>query len=143
MDEPSRQQIVDGEHLKMLRIGYLVSAGTTAFFGLFGFMYVFMGVMFTNMTFEDGKGPPAFFGWFFAIFGLVFIVFGLGLAVLKVYVASCIKKRRSRILCLVVAGITCLAMPYGTLLGVLTFVVLSRPTVSQLFDGEGVFKGEA
>lgn len=138
LDESSRQQIVDGEHLKMLRIAYLVSAGTTALFGLFGFMYVFMGIMVTAMPFEDGKGPPPFFGWFFAIFGLMFVAGGLGLGFLKFYVASCLKQRRSRTLCMVVAGITCLGVPYGTVLGVLTFIILSRPSVAAMFDGEAV-----
>jgi hypothetical protein len=135
MDESMKQQIVDGEHLKMLRIGYLVSAGTSAFIGLFGFFYVFMGIMVTRIPSGEGQGPPAFFGWLFAIFGLVFVAGGLGLGFLKFYAASCLKQRRSRTLCMVIAGITCLGMPYGTVLGVLTFIVLSRPSVVGLFDG--------
>jgi hypothetical protein len=143
MDESLRQQVVNDEHLKILRIGYLVSAGTSAFMGLFGFIYVFMGVMVTRMPSGQGQGPPAFFGWFFAIFGLAFVAGGLGLGVLKFYAASCLKQRRSRTFCMVVAGITCLGMPYGTLLGVLTFIVLSRPAVSRLFDGDGVVSAQS
>jgi len=37
---------------------------------------------------------------------------------------------------MIVAGLGCLAVPYGTLLGVFTFVVLGRPSVVRLFDGE-------
>jgi hypothetical protein len=135
MDESERQQVVDLEHLRILRIGYLVSAGMSAFFGLFGFIYVLMGVMFTRLPFEGGQGPPAFFGWFFAVFGFVFVAIGIGVGLLKFYTAQCLQQRRSRTFCLVIAAVTCLGIPYGTLLGVLTFVVLTRPGVSRLFDG--------
>jgi hypothetical protein len=37
-------------------------------------------------------------------------------------------------LCMITAGLSCLEMPYGTALGVMTFVVLSRPSVRQEFD---------
>ena len=35
--------------------------------------------------------------------------------------------------CLIVAGVNCLALPYGTLAGVLTFIVLGRNSVRALF----------
>jgi hypothetical protein len=34
----------------------------------------------------------------------------------------------------VTAAISCLEVPYGTLLGVLTFMVMARPSVRALFD---------
>ena len=33
-----------------------------------------------------------------------------------------------------VAGLNCLHMPLGTLLGVFTFIVLARPSVQALFE---------
>lgn len=36
LDTQARQQILDEEHLRLLSIFYYVSAGTTAFFSLFG-----------------------------------------------------------------------------------------------------------
>ena len=35
--------------------------------------------------------------------------------------------------CLVIAGIECIFVPLGTILGVLTIVVLMRPQVKELF----------
>ncbi|MGH8225148.1 MAG: hypothetical protein ACRER1_03210 [Gammaproteobacteria bacterium] len=32
------------------------------------------------------------------------------------------------------SGVSCLAIPYGTLLGVFRFIVLGRPSVKTLFD---------
>jgi hypothetical protein len=37
-------------------------------------------------------------------------------------------------LCMVTAGISCLGIPYGTVLGIFTFLVLSRPSAIALFD---------
>ena len=34
---------------------------------------------------------------------------------------------------MIVAGITCLSVPIGTVLGVFTLMVLSRPSVKQMF----------
>ena len=38
-------------------------------------------------------------------------------------------------LCQITAGLSCLEIPYGTVLGALTFVVLARPSVAALFRG--------
>ena len=43
MDENLRQQIIVEEHLKLLRIGYFVSSGMSAFVSLFGLFYGFIG----------------------------------------------------------------------------------------------------
>ena len=43
-------------------------------------------------------------------------------------------RRRDRYMfCLVVAGISCMLMPFGTALGVFTILVLLRPSVKQIF----------
>jgi hypothetical protein len=41
---------------------------------------------------------------------------------------------RHYIFCLIVAGITCLFHPFGTVLGVFTIIVLIRPSVKRLFE---------
>jgi hypothetical protein len=140
-DAINRQYIIDDEHLKLLSIGYMIAAGFSAFFGLFGFFYVFMGIMMGEMfrhapefSAQANQPPPAFVGWLFAGIGIVFILVSFTLAILKFLVASSIKHRKSRIFCMVVAGITCLGFPYGTALGVMTFIALGRESVVRLFD---------
>ena len=141
MTEDELRQIVrDEEHLKLLAIGYYVSAGLDAFFSLFGLVYALMGLMIgtaiataTNAASSTGQPSPQFIGWIFGIFGLVFFLFMLILAILKFYAARSIKRRRARIFCMVIAAITCLGIPYGTLLGILTFLVLARNSVETLF----------
>jgi hypothetical protein len=146
-DELTRQAIVDEEHLKLLSLGYMISAATTAFFSLFGLMYVFMGIFISTVgshqsetvavANRSGQAPPAFVGWFFVAMGIAFFVIATGLAAAKLQTAFWIKRRKARTLCMVVAGISCLGIPYGTALGVLTFMVLGRDSVTRLFDAAG------
>jgi hypothetical protein len=141
IDETLRQAIIDEEHLKLLSISYLVSAGVAALFSLFGLLYVFMGVMMTTSFTEASKKanqspPPVFIGWVFGIIGLVIFLLLITIAILKFRTARCIKRRGSRTFCMVVAAISCLEIPYGTLLGVFTFLVLGRNSVESLFEAQ-------
>jgi uncharacterized membrane protein YhaH (DUF805 family) len=141
MPGETRQSIIDEEHLKLLSLGYLVSAGVSAFFSLFGLLYVFMGVTMST-TFShlpqtpanSAQSPsPAFVGWIFACIGLVFFLAATAMTAARFRAAWCIKHRKWRVFCMVIAGIGCLEFPYGTALGVLSLIVLGRDSVVQLF----------
>jgi hypothetical protein len=138
-DELLRQTIIDEEHLKLLSIGYMISAATSAFFSLIGLMYMFMGIFMGAVISHQaevaskGQPPPAFIGWLFGAIGLGMFLFLIGMAAAKFRTALCLKRRESRTFCMVVAGISCLEVPYGTVLGVLTFMALGRNSVEQLF----------
>jgi hypothetical protein len=140
-DDLIRQAMVDEEHLKLLSLGYIISAATTAFFSLFGLMYMVMGI-FVGAVVSHAKaagtsttqGPPAFMGWFMGAMGFGIFLFTVALAAAKLRTAFCIKRRRSRTFCMVVAGIGCLGIPYGTILGVFSFIVLGRDSVARTFD---------
>lgn len=140
-EELARQSIIDEEHLRLLSLGYMISAGISAFFSLFGLMYVFMGIMMSSIiahtpqvATKTGQEPPAFIGWLLTGIGLGFFLILIALAAAKFRVGFCVKHRRSRTFCLVVAGITCLGIPYGTILGVFSFMVLGRDSVAQQFN---------
>ena len=38
------------------------------------------------------------------------------------------------LVCMIVAGLSCMMMPFGTVLGVFTLLVLLKPQVKALFD---------
>ncbi len=139
MLEAERQAMIDEEHLRLLSIGYYVSAGVSAFTSLFGLMYVMMGVFVAfvaaNAPARPGHAPPPLFvGGIFAAIGLGIFAFMIALAVLKFVVARRLVQRRSRVFCLVIGALCCLGIPYGTVLGVFTLMVLSRRTVAGLFE---------
>jgi hypothetical protein len=143
-EDTARQTIIDEEHLKLLSLGFMVSAGVSAFFAGFGLFYVLMGIIraaiFSHMPPSGGHpvqaAPPAVIGWFSGLFGFAMFVAMMTVALLKFRAASCIKLRKSRTLCMVISGISCLEIPYGTLLGVLAFIVLGRGSVAALFQND-------
>jgi hypothetical protein len=150
-DEVSRQAVIDNEHLKLLSIGYMVSAAISAFFSVIGLFYMamgaFMGTMIARMpnnASRNGQPPPAFFGWLFGSIGLVIFLLMIGIGLLKLRAAFCIRERKGRTFCMVVAAICCLGIPYGTLLGVSTFLVLGRGSVvSQFGETQTLNRGTA
>lgn len=92
-----------------------------------------MGLLFATLPFKEGKAPPEEFVWYCVAIGLVITAAMLALAVAKLLVAKALRERKSRTLCYVIASLSLFGMPYGTLLGVLTFLVLSRPSVAGMF----------
>lgn len=137
MDEEAKQSVIDAEHLKLLRWGYFLSAGVTAFFSMFGLFYAGMALLITSLPVKEGQdAPPEQIAWIFAIGGIGMTVVMLAVAAAKLKVAKALRERTSRTFCSVVAVITMFGMPYGTLLGVFTLLVLSRPSVAQAFAAD-------
>ncbi|MFZ0784143.1 MAG: hypothetical protein WA369_17060 [Candidatus Acidiferrales bacterium] len=140
--EFSRQSVIDGEQLKILWICYLISAAISAFFSIIGLTYAGMGAVVSEVikrtpelaTNTENAPPPAFVGWLLGGIGLALFLVWITMAGLKLGVALCLKKRKSRTFCMVVAAISCLGVPYGTLLGIFTFIVLGRDSVTRLFE---------
>ena len=135
--DSDRQKIIDEEHLRLLRLGYLIAGAFNALWSLFPLIYVAIGIviMTAGSIAPAGRNEPGaqFFGLLFAVIGGTISLLIGALAVMKLLTAKALRERKSRTLCLVTAGITCIAIPYGTALGVATFLVLSRPSVRQQF----------
>ncbi len=128
-----RQSIVDAEHLKLLQIGYWVMGGLMGFYGLLmGAYFAFIGGIFLTIP-EIQDGPPAFFPWIF-IGAAVFALLMLGVfATLVILSGFWIRRREHRVFSMVLAGFLCLSIPFGTMLGVATFLVLGRASVASLY----------
>ncbi|MCD9087794.1 hypothetical protein [Stenotrophomonas sp. SY1] len=130
----------DANQLRLLSIFHYVVAALTGLFSLFPVMHLVIG-----LGIVSGKLPvnasnpdvqdvdPRLFGWLFVIFAAVFIACGLLLAGYMAYAGRCLAQRRRHTLCLVVAAISCMLMPIGTVLGVFTLIVLMRPSVKAAF----------
>jgi hypothetical protein len=58
-DEVSRRQIVDDEHVRLLALGYQISAGLSALFSLFGLMYAGMGFAMGTLVTNTPRGECA------------------------------------------------------------------------------------
>ena len=127
----------DEEHLRLLSIFHYVCAGTAAFFACFPLIYVVMGLVMIFSPESMGTAnnrPPAFVGGVFVCMGGILCLLGWAFALSILFAGRCIARRKCHTLCLVMAGISCIFMPFGTILGVFSIIVLIRPSVKALFD---------
>jgi hypothetical protein len=133
---PGSQQNTDSEHLKLLSIFHYVVGGMAAFFACIPILHLVLGLFFILAPEKFGHGsqqPPAFIGWFFVGFASVFILMGWVFAVLILVAGRCIAHRKYYTFCFVTGCVECLFMPFGTVLGVFTILVLNRQSVKELF----------
>lgn len=157
----SEQSIITTERLRLLSWGYYISGGIGAFFASFLLIYAFM---FGAMSFipesewsseqeqhesstapkgdsgEQGKSnststaPPLIVFRIFAVGMVCATVAGWTLAGLTVYAGYCIQKRKHRIFTNVMAAYNVIWIPYGTLLGVLTFIAINSAEARLQYD---------
>jgi hypothetical protein len=127
----------DREHLRLLTIFHYVLAGFLALTGCFPFIHLAVG--FAILAGHFPEQPNQQFsnetaGYLFVGIAITAIVFSWSLAVCLLCAARFLQQRRHYFFCLIVAGVECLLMPFGTMLGVFTIVVLNRPSVKELFN---------
>jgi hypothetical protein len=125
--------------VKLLAIFHFVFGGL-AFVGI-GFLcvhYAIMHTVFSNPDIWKSQPqimpPKAFldaFIWFYLFMGALLLT-GL---VLNVLSGMFLLQKRNRLFSLIIGGLNCLQIPFGTALGVFTILVLSRDSVRQLYAG--------
>lgn len=129
---PAEQRIKDTEHLKLLAIFHYVFGGVTAATSSFALLHFFMGLMMVlNPSIGAEAGPV---GWIFMIIGAVVVLAGWSIGAAMIYSGRMLQQRRRSLYSQIIAALCCLSIPFGTALGVCTFLVLRRPSVKALYD---------
>ncbi len=130
----------DLEHLKILSIFHYVVAGFAALFATFPIIHLVIGISMLTGDGFFGELPPTeefppfdLFALFFTIIPAMMILLGWTFAIALVFAGRNLGKQQRYTFCLVMAGINCMFMPFGTVLGVFTIIVLMRPSVKELF----------
>ena len=138
------QRVVDEQHLKLLAVFHFIVAGLL--FAGIGFLvlhFVFMNMIFTNPDiWKTSPNPPP--PEVFAILKFVYVfiaIFLIGALVANLLSGFYLGARKNRLFSLMVAGLNCLQFPLGTVLGVLTILVLVRDSVRELYDEAGRGEG--
>jgi hypothetical protein len=137
-DQSSAQRAIDKQHLNLLSIFHFVGAGL-AFLGV-GFVlvhYALMSTLTNNAALwaKNQAGPPpaeffAMFKWFYLMFGGWF-----GTTLLFNMLAGFyLRARKHRTVCFITAALNCLHIPFGTVLGIFTIIVLVRDSVRRSFE---------
>jgi hypothetical protein len=131
----------DQEHLRLLAIFHYIVGGLIACVASIPLIHVAVGLfimLLPRLLEHHSRGaaagaPPAVVGLLFVILGGVFVVLGWTVAVLTILSGRHLARRRRPTFCFVVACLLCLWVPFGTVLGVFTIIVLNRPSVKTLF----------
>ena len=129
------------EHLRLLSIFHYVVSALAALFACIPTLYLVIGLFFLlapQQVAGGGGPPPPFIGWFFVIFGSVAILLGLTFAAFVLAAGRALARRKHYMFCLVMGGVECVFMPFGTVLGVFTLVVLTQAAVKQLFNPSNI-----
>jgi hypothetical protein len=79
---------------------------------------------------------PGFAGLFFTLIAGSMILFGWVFAVCVALAGRFLLKKKRHTFCVVMGGVECIFMPFGTVLGVLTIIMLMKPSVKALFGIE-------
>jgi hypothetical protein len=151
--------IIARERLRVLMIGFYVRGGMMVAFGCFFLIYVafFLGFSFmpesawtqprapnpaavpftwptsTPHPATESAPPIIIFRIMACLFGaMTLLVWTIGC--LTAYAGRCIQKRRRKLLIYVMAGLNCMFLPYGTVLGVFTFIILGSPAATREFN---------
>jgi len=128
----------DVEHLRLLTIFHYVVGGITALFSLLPGIHLGIGLWMllspeAMQHGNSGSPPPEFVGWLFVCLGGAFILIGEILAILIIYSGRQIARREKHLFSFVVGALMCVFVPFGTILGVFTLIVLSRHSVKQIY----------
>jgi succinate dehydrogenase/fumarate reductase cytochrome b subunit len=136
-----RQQIIDEEHLRLLSLFHYIAGGITLFVSfilLFQFLLLFVfweGLMqqYGEYRYTISNELDATFLTIFFYLWLVILLFVVTFGILEILSGRFIKLRKRRTFSFIIAIINLLSIPYGTLLGIMTIIVLSRNSVKEIY----------
>jgi hypothetical protein len=128
----------DREHLRVLAVFHYIVSGLAALFSFFPLLYTIVVGVFIfaarHGTPKPGEElPPEFLGWIFAVVGSLLFLLGIAIAICILIAGRSLAKHRHYWFAFAIACVECLFIPFGTILGVFTIIVLSREPVKALF----------
>ena len=131
----------DSTHLRILSIAYFVLSGLSVLGALGSALYALIvsAALGQATTRIEGVEPIGAAG----VIGIVVVICAIGCGYCLLQAAAYfftglgLQRCRWRVFCLIIAGLSCLNVPLGTVLGVFTIIVLVRPTVVEEFERRG------
>lgn len=136
--DTTKGRILDEEHLRLLAMFHYISGALTILFScMFIIHLALLGFLMSNPdVFGATPAPDAdarsVIAVMFYIF-LAFILLGIVYGVIQIISGRCLARRRYRTFSLIAAIPNTLLIPYGTMLGVMTLIVLGRDSVKSLY----------
>jgi len=120
----------DEQYLRLLSIFHYVVGVLAAGVACIFLIHFCIGIAMLTGAIDDA---PAFVGLLFVVMSIIAITIGWVFAVCLIIAGKNLAHRKRYMYCLVMAAISCMFMPFGTVLGVFTILLLMRPSVKELF----------
>jgi hypothetical protein len=124
----------DKDNLRLLSIFHYILGGLVAMFTIILLPFLILcfplAIVIKEMLETDGIPAPGWLCIAVPFMGLLTVWTCAGLIIANGYSLA---KQRRHTFCMVVAALECLLVPFGTVLGVLTLVLLTRHPVKHLF----------
>ncbi len=136
--DPLKQRILDEEHLRLLSMFHYISGALTILFSsIFVIHLAILGFLMASPELlgpvpSKGPSPESVLSVLFTIVA-VFVALGIAYGIAQIVSGRFLAKHRYRTFSLIVAIPNVLLIPYGTILGVLTLVVVGRESVKRLY----------
>ncbi len=125
------------EQLRLLAIFHYVVGGLAAVFSFLPVIHLALGIaMLVSPGNFSPTGQPAshlLFTWILIAIPALMIVAGLAFSACVLFAGRSLQTRTRYTFCLVMGGIECLFIPFGTVLGVFTLILLTQDEVKSLF----------
>jgi hypothetical protein len=123
------------DNLRLLSIFHYIIGTLAALFSFLTlpFLVIAYPAFFVFKQVDDSKTIPSAF-WPFLLIPCVGLIIIWIFAALIFAAGRSLAKHKRYTFCLVIAVIECLFIPFGSVLGVLTLILLTRSPVKQLFD---------
>ncbi len=127
----------DNEKLRILSIFHYVVGLLTFLLALLPSIHLMLGIlMITGRFAHEPDFPARPMGWFFTLLAAFFMLAALALAICLLVAGRFLAARTHYTFCFVVAGLSTLLFPFGTVLGVFTILTLAKDSVRAMFAGE-------
>jgi hypothetical protein len=135
----------EAEHLRMLAIFHYVVAGIACVISFIPTIHLAIGIAMVSGIFRTAKDPFPFefMGWFFIVIASLVILCGLAFSICLFIAGRFLHKQTHYTYCLVMAAVSCIFMPFGTVLGVFTIILLMKENVKVMFQEPGTARTTA
>lgn len=129
----------DNEKLRILSVFHYVVGLLSLLLALLPSIHLMMGIMMITGRFAHEEDFPAEpMGWFFTVLALAFMLGALALGIALIAAGRNLAARKNYTFCFVVAGLSTLLFPFGTVLGIFTILTLAKDSVRAMFAGTAV-----
>ncbi len=127
----------DEQYLRILSVFYYLSGCIVVLFACFPIIHLTVDLGLPSVGLGSGSTETIFLapiGLFFILIAGNIIVLGWAFAVCMIIAGCFLTVKRNYIFCLVMAGVACVFMPFGAVLGLLAIITLTKPTVKEPFQ---------